>query len=417
MHPMSRKILMTLFAITLMGVSLKGAGQDVVKSVYDSAYMASVQDSIDRYYKRHPWKLPRKSTFKTIPYFSVFYTQEYGFGAIGGFIGTYNNSAKRKDIGSATNRATNSATNSSTNSTKTSADSLFYFPQSAISVTAGISTKLFVFGAVTGLHYSPGGNFLIDYTLKYRYLPRYFWGLGYENGDDNGNKSSFKEQSLGFRTELLYRSVNGIRAGGIVGYDYFLSGDFSSPELIGNLPLSNSAISLGGRFEYDTRDNISSPEHGMYIDLEQLFFIGLSNNAPYYRTKITADFYFPLWEGGVAAIDLFGEFNYGDSPWMMWAQMGGEERMRGYYHGKYRDRNLISAQLELRQHIYKGHGAALWTGAGNIFHDFTQFNIANTLPTLGLGYRFTFFGLILRADVGFGKAGQISFFAGVNQAF
>lgn len=116
-------------------------------------------------------------------------------------------------------------------------------------------------------------------------------------------------------------------------------------------------------------------------------------------------------------MDLYGQVNSRTAPWTVWPDAGGDIRLRGYYKGRYRDRNLLSAQVELRQKIYGPHGAAVWGGAGNVFPSFQELNIKNTLPTYGAGYRLSLLGLVLRLDAGFGLRGQWAVIAGVSHSF
>ncbi|MFQ8806442.1 MAG: hypothetical protein ACLR8Y_16825 [Alistipes indistinctus] len=50
--------------------------------------------------------------------------------------------------------------------------------------------------------------------------------------------------------------------------------------------------------------------------------------------------------------------------------------------GRYRDRQMVEVQAELRQHIYNRHGVAVWVGAGNVFPTFGEFNPRTHCPTM-----------------------------------
>lgn len=91
--------------------------------------------------------------------------------------------------------------------------------------------------------------------------------------------------------------------------------------------------------------------------------------------------------------------------------------MRGYYEGRYRDRNVAEFQLELRQNLYKRHGMVMWIGAGNVFHDYGKFKFTHTLPNFGIGYRWEFRDRInLRMDIGRGLD-QIGIIFNIEEAF
>ncbi len=42
--------------------------------------------------------------------------------------------------------------------------------------------------------------------------------------------------------------------------------------------------------------------------------------------------------------------------------LGSDERMRGYYRGRYRDKNVVSGQLEYRRQLTRRHGIVAGPG-------------------------------------------------------
>jgi len=124
-----------------------------------------------------------------------------------------------------------------------------------------------------------------------------------------------------------------------------------------------------------------------------------------------------VWKGGILAEELHGQFNYGHTPWPLLSETGSNDRMRGYYEGRYRDKNLMEGQLELRQHIKGRHGMAVWAGLANVFKDFDHIAMRHTLPNAGIGYRWEFKkGINVRIDYGFTRNGG-GFIFNVNEAF
>lgn len=95
--------------------------------------------------------------------------------------------------------------------------------------------------------------------------------------------------------------------------------------------------------------------------------------------------------------------------WHMYSSLGGMERMRGYYEGRYRDRNCVMTQVELRQRVYRRHGVAAWIGAGNVW-GVDSFAWNHTLCSFGVGYRFEFKKRMnIRLDYGWGAHGNPNF--------
>ena len=170
---------------------------------------------------------------------------------------------------------------------------------------------------------------------------------------------------------------------------------------------------------YDTRDNLTAPKRGMYIQFMQLMrpkFIGNKYNS--YTTDFRIDGYTHLWRGATLAADFRTQLNFGDVEWSMLAQLGDSYSMRGYYQGRYRDNHKMEAQVELRQHVWKRNGVVAWVGAGTIFPKFCKIEWKHILPNMGVGYRWEFKKNVnVRLDYGFGKSGQHSFIFNINEAF
>jgi hypothetical protein len=136
-----------------------------------------------------------------------------------------------------------------------------------------------------------------------------------------------------------------------------------------------------------------------------------------WHAEATFDYYQPLWRGTVAAFDIYAQLWSQDTPWLLWSKIGGDNRMRGYYYGRYIDRNMATAQIELRQTIYGPISGVVWGGAGTIFSSFKHFDIEQLLPNYGLGLRVAAGEKAsLRIDYGFGRHSN-GLVVSVNEAF
>lgn len=134
-------------------------------------------------------------------------------------------------------------------------------------------------------------------------------------------------------------------------------------------------------------------------------------------TELTAIYYHRVWKGGVLAGQYHALLNYGNPSWGLMAILGSSYSMRGYYEGRYRDKYAMDAQLELRQHVWRRNGIALWIGAGTIFPKLLDFEVKHILPNYGLGYRWEFKKRVnVRLDFRFGKS-QTGFIFNINEAF
>lgn len=295
------------------------------------------------------------------------------------------------------------------------ADSLI--TPSNVSIYGDISTSGFYLLGVRGNNIFPRDKYRLNYNLYFFSFPSEFWGIGYENGRNDANSSEYKRMQYQVKTEFLIRAAKDFYVGPNVSFDYVEGKDFDRQELIEGMERLTVSTGIGAVMVYDSRDVITAPYKGIYARLEQKFFPAFMNKYDFIRTDIQFDWYKKVWKKGVVAIDYHSQMNYGDVPWTMMANMGGSYRMRGYYEGRYRDRNLVEAQIELRQHVWRRNSVVVWAGAGNVFRDFDSFEFSQTLPNFGIGYRWEFKKRVnVRLDYGFGK-GQHGFIFNINEAF
>jgi hypothetical protein len=96
--------------------------------------------------------------------------------------------------------------------------------------------------------------------------------------------------------------------------------------------------------------------------------------------------------------------------------------MRGYYVGRYRDKNLIAGQVEYRILPFsfsKRLGASAFLAAGQVFGDDHTFQWNQFLPTGGVGLRFLLFpekDIYTRLDIAFTEEGH-GFYVFIGEAF
>lgn len=291
-------------------------------------------------------------------------------------------------------------------------------PPSNVSLYGDVATSGFYLLGIRGTNLFPRDRFRLVYNLYFFSFPGNFWGIGYENGRNDENKSSFKRLQNQIKIDFLVRLASNLYIGPNASFDYAAGHNFTKPELLQGEPESTINIGTGIAVVYDSRDFLTNASKGIYIKMEQRTYPAfMGNKFAFSRTDVIADYYRPVWKGGVIAADFHTQLNYGDVPWTMLAPLGGSYRMRGYYEGRYRDKNLIELQVELRQHIWRRNGIALWAGAGNVFPDFKKFRWSETLPNYGIGYRWEFKKRVnVRLDLGFGKD-EKGFMFNINEAF
>lgn len=296
------------------------------------------------------------------------------------------------------------------------ADSLLQ--PSNISLYGDVSTIGFYSIGVKGNHISPHDKSRLNYKVSFYSFPQYFWGIGYDCGENDGGKSKYKHFQAVIKAEYLFKTLPNLYIGPSIQYNYIKAHDVKDLDLWRGEDLTTHSLGAGFSIQYDSRDYIPNAFHGIYVRLDQQFYPkGLANSYAFSLTAITANYYHKVWEDALLAYQLHSRFTYGNTPWGQLSTFGGDDTMRGYYEGRYRDKDVVDVTIELRQHIWKRHSLTCWVGAGNVFPSFSNFKLSQTLPNLGFGYRWEFKRRTnIRLDYGIGKH-QSGFLFNINEAF
>lgn len=292
-------------------------------------------------------------------------------------------------------------------------------PLSNSTIIADFTTAGFYSLGLRGINIFKRDKCRIEYDIKASRITNNFWGAGYTNCNNDGNESEMKRWQINAKASLMWQVANKFYIGPQIVYDYVDATSMERPELLGGDDRMASNLGGGLVMVYDTRDIITNPHKGVYLNASycyrpDLFGDGHDINS----VSLRFDAYKKAWKGGVIAIDFCSEMNFGNPSWGMMATLGGSRSMRGYYEGRYRDKHKIEAQVELRQHVWRRNGVVAWVGAGTVFDKFGNIQADKILPNFGLGYRWEFKKDInLRCDYGFGKSGQNGFMFSINEAF
>ncbi|MCM1293633.1 MAG: outer membrane protein assembly factor [Bacteroides sp.] len=289
---------------------------------------------------------------------------------------------------------------------------------SNISLYGDVSTVGFFLVGIRGNHIFTGDTDRIDYNLYFYSFPRKFWGIGYDQGLDMSNKSDFKEVHVEASVSYLHAIAPSLFVGPCLAYTYSHAARMERPELWDGQPFHSSTYSVGGRIQYDTRDNMTATQSGFLAQLEQRFspkFLG--NKQAFSSTELNLSVFKNMWRGSVFAAHYHGELSYGNVPWAVMPSFGGSNSMRGYYDGRFRDKGEMDLTVELRQHVWRRNGIVVWAGVGTVFPKFSAMRFDHLLPNGGIGYRWEFKQRTnVRLDYGFGR-GESSFIFSINEAF
>lgn len=272
--------------------------------------------------------------------------------------------------------------------------------------------------ATEGYVFFPHEKYIFHVVSSVSHFPDKFWGLG--NDTPASNVENYAISQVGVFPQVLRNLFSDFYAG--VGYefqnvfkfDYDQSGEsFFDRE---NITGRHGGVISGANFmvSWDSRDNAFSPSRGLFVQYYTgVYRKGIGSDFNFNTNNLDVRKYFPLKGDRVLAFQANLISNGKNVPIRNMANIGSNSYMRGYYEGRYTDRNLLTFQSEFRFPIYKRWGMVAFSGLGKVGNMFKEiFNAQHLKPSYGLGVRFALKPkekLNLRVDQGFGKKAQGSY--------
>jgi Omp85 superfamily domain len=272
----------------------------------------------------------------------------------------------------------------------------------------------------------PKERYIIRFENSFSKFPDKFWGLGNNTDDRNSESYTFTQYYI---NPQLYRKVFGdFFLGGGVDFqrvfdiEYNAGGYFDQDKVLGVSDRSSYSV-----FGYSFFINHDSRNHAYVPDLGSLFRIKFSN----FNTSIGSDYdfrtieidyrkYLKITKHSVLAIQSLSTLNFGDVPYRNLAILGGNNMMRGYYAGRFRDQKFSGVQAEYRFPIKGRVGGVGFAGFGQVARDFSDFGFDKLKPSLGGGIRVAVLRhdkLNLRFDVAGGSGGSLNYYIVLAESF
>jgi len=191
----------------------------------------------------------------------------------------------------------------------------------------------------------------------------------------------------------------------------------------GKIPGSTGtkASGIGFLSTWDSRNNSFYPSSGNYFQLSTTIFNrSLGSDYNFKRIKLDLRKYYSLFSSHVLALQSFFCFQVGNPPFQKMSLLGGEEIMRGYYRGRYRDKNMIAFQMEYRMvPVWWRLGLVGFVGVGDVASRLDRFDLGNLKYSYGFGIRYLLRRkekLNIRLDFAYGN-GSLGFYIVLREAF
>ena len=338
----------------------------------------------------------RSGSFVVLP--AIGYAQETGFEY--GIASTYNFYIDKENLDSRTSNVTLIGT-------------LTTKKQKNIKLTSDIWTK--------------NNDYHILTEMRFRDWPFNFYGLG--NDTWKADEDYLDQKLYRIKLDGEKRFAPNFYAGVNLNYENFefkdmeAGGVFESPEVYGKD--GGQYLALGVSALYDSRNNTTYSTNGFYSRVKYSFAPNFFGKDNFTGNQIELDVrgFYPINKKLTIAAQGLYRGTYGKNvPFYVMRELGGDMTMRGYYLGRYKDKNYLTAQAELRYRFIPRIGVNAFLGTGSTFSK--QHDI-RLIPSYGAGLRY-FFSLehnsSIRLDYAYGEQRlgekrQSGFYLSISEAF
>lgn len=277
---------------------------------------------------------------------------------------------------------------------------------SDLQLSGSVAVKGLYAVALQGRNYFKGNRSSLTYVLKASRKTLNFWGISYNQCDANP-QSQYVRNIIRFDGVYTYNILKNLQASVGPLVNFTAVSRISNPEYLDGQRKRYFFSGASMALQYDTRDFKLNPKRGIYAMVKEAVYPSFMGSTDKTVATTTMQFnaYHKLWKNAILGYDAYTVLASGSLPWPLRQEFGeGACRMRGYYSGRYIDNNILTTQIELRQHIKGRFGCAAWVGAGTVFPSISQFSTSNILPNCGLGLRVEVkHNVNLRIDYGFGR--------------
>lgn len=263
--------------------------------------------------------------------------------------------------------------------------------------------------------------------LRMRDWPFNFYGIG--NDTWKADEDYLDQTLYRLKVDVEKKIQNKLYIGINSSYDKAIfqdvipGGIFEEEQVYGKL--GGQYVTLGTSILYDSRDNTTYTNKGLYTRLKYTYapdFFG-KDNFTGSMTEADIRVFTPLQSKVNFAAQLLYRGTYGEHvPFYALRDLGGDMSMRGYYLGRYKDKNYLTAQAELRYRFHPRFGINTFLGGGSTF---SREHTMRIVPSYGAGLRYFFsleHGSSIRFDYAYGekRPGEIrqsGFYLSLSEAF
>jgi outer membrane protein assembly factor BamA len=298
-------------------------------------------------------------------------------------------------------------------------------PPSVFQLIAVYTVKSQIITTLKSELYLGGTRYRVLGDMGYSRFPTKFWGIGNDTPEEaeedytperltvlgiDAQRELMRGWYLGVTARAFYRKISEVETDGLLA--------------TGDVPGSDDGWSLGVGVvgTRDTRDLTTFPTSGSFHQLRALVYSSVWGSDFEYGTYLLdLRRYLPLGRRKTVAIRGLAWASSGTPPFDQLPQIGGDQLLRGYFQGRFTDRQLVAAQAEYRGPAFWRIGWVAFGGVGQVADTWGGFEADGFKTTVGAGIRFLISdreSLFIRADLGYGvDTGSTGFYLNIGEAF
>jgi len=266
--------------------------------------------------------------------------------------------------------------------------------------------------------------------LSYTYFPDLYFGIG--NNSPEHNETPYTKQSLILNTSIEKSVATADNKEIYIGFNarfenFGTKFESQHSTFMASAPGYEGSFigGIGLNITADLRDNVFAPDSGYYFAAEGFYYNNLLNEDFSYLNFTTDSRYYKEiieveeGQGHVIAIQNTLAFTSSQVPFNRMPLIGSDMIMRGYYEGRFRDKNSYALQSEYRLPLFWRFRGALFGAIGNVGNSIGNLFLTTPKYAVGFGGRFIWdktSRLSARLDLGFTEEGM-GIYLNIKEAF
>lgn len=286
------------------------------------------------------------------------------------------------------------------------------------------TTKNQIIGQLrTQLYTDHGRNWIIG-QLDYSKFPTKYWGVG--NDTPESGEEDYTPRLVQVLTELQRRVLPAVYVGltARIGYREILEKVPGGLIDGGEAPGAENGRIVGAGLvgSYDTRSSVIYPRAGSFHQVRtSVFDEVIGSSYDFVLVSVDLRRYVRTLPTHVLALRALGTSTTGSPPFDLLPLVGGDQLMRGYFQGRFRDKHLVVLQAEYRLPVFWRIGVVGFGSVGQVAPTLGELGFDRFKGSAGGGFRFLLSpqeGLNIRADFAYGfDVKSTGFYLGIGEAF